>query len=171
MWATILIEHPLPAFRWVAVLLAALAAAAAEARWRGVPSWMTWPLLATGLGAALAAGGLPGLLDAAAGGLLCGAVTAVFAYLAGGQAGAAKLTAGLGTWLGLAWGGGLLIAVALAGSLLGGLQQGLALRLETALGGPVAPLDGGRTPSSIPSVLLGTWLLAGAACLWFLALA
>ena len=169
MWATTLIEHPLPAFRWAAVLAAALAAAAAHTRWGRVPVWLAAPVLAAGLGAALSAGGATGLVDGAAGALLCGSATALLVRWGGGEPGEATLAAGLGAWLGLIWGGGLLVAVGLAASLLGGLQQRITLRLGIVLGVGAASADVDRASSSICSLLIATWFLAGAAGLRVLA--
>jgi hypothetical protein len=165
VWATTLIDHPLPAFRWVAVLAAALGAAAAHARWGRVPLRLAAPVLTAGLGVALSAGGLAGLFDGAAGALLCGSATALLVRWGGGEAGEAAFAAGLGSWLGLIWGGGLLVSVALAASLLGGFQQQVTLRLGIAVGVPTAASDLDRTPSSIVSLLIATWFLTGAACL------
>ena len=129
MWATTLYGQSIPAVQWGTVLGASLAAGILDARSRRIPNWLTGSLLAGGLGHALLVGGGAGLLDATAACLVLAAPYVVLFAFAGGGAGDAKLMGAIGSWLGLVNGAVTLVAVCLAGVVMGLIFAASARRL------------------------------------------
>jgi len=115
VWTSTLWTEGLVPLQWAVVIGASLAAAVSDARRRRIPNLLTLPMLLVGMVAALAFGGLRGLADAGAAGVLL-ALPYLLLYAAGhGGAGDVKLMAAVGAWLGLVNGIVVLFAVALAG--------------------------------------------------------
>ncbi|HZM00182.1 MAG TPA: prepilin peptidase [Planctomycetota bacterium] len=129
MWATTLYGQSVPAVQWGAVIGASLAAAVIDARSRRIPNWLTGALLLGGLAHAGIVGGGTGLLDATAACLVLALPYVLLFALAGGGAGDAKLMGAIGAWLGLVYGTATLVAVCLAGVVLGLLYAASARRL------------------------------------------
>jgi len=131
MWATTLYGQSVPAVQWGAVLGASLAAAVLDARSRRIPNWLTGTLLGSGLVHAGFVGGAAGLLDATAACLMLALPYVLLFALAGGGAGDAKLMGAIGAWLGMIYGTAALVAVCLAGVVLGLAYAASARRLGT----------------------------------------
>jgi len=160
MWVTTLLHHPEPALQWGVVLSASGLAALWDVRTGRIPNLLTAPLLLVGLGASLAAGGLPGLLDGLLGCLMLATPYALLWGFAGGGAGDAKMMGALGAWLGVALGGLSLAAVSLAGVVLALLLAARAGRLRAVLRavgnaakGALIPVFGGGALEDVRSVM------------------
>lgn len=104
---------------WAVVIGAAIVGACTDLRARRLPNALTLPLWLSGLAWGAAVGGIAGFAEALAASVLI-AIPYVFLFLfAGGGAGDAKMMAGVGAWLGIAHGAAALVAVAVAGGLIG----------------------------------------------------
>lgn len=115
MWTSTLWTEGLVPLQWAVVIGASLAAAIADARYRRIPNLLTLPLLALGLLAAFAMGGVRGLADAGAASVML-ALPYLLLYAVGhGGAGDVKMMAAVGAWLGIVNGIVVLFAVAVAG--------------------------------------------------------
>lgn len=100
---------------WCLLVTAGLVASATDLRRMVIPNWLTFPLIASGLGYGAWAAGWSGLGGAALG-MLGASGVFIFNYLAaGGGAGDAKLMMGLGAWLGWEASLTLLLSVAVVG--------------------------------------------------------
>lgn len=104
---------------WAVVIFAAVIGAVTDLRARRLPNALTIPLWISGLAWGACTAGFAGFGEALGASLLI-MLPYVFLFLfAGGGAGDAKMMAGVGAWLGLAHGSAALVAVAIAGGLIG----------------------------------------------------
>lgn len=189
MWATTLLQHPEPALQWGVVLGASCLAAAWDLRSRRIPNLLTGGVWIAGVGAAVAVGGLAGLLDAL---LACCLLATPYVLLwafAGGGAGDAKMMGAVGTWMGVALGALCLVSISLAGVLLAMACAARAGRLRSVLTsvggaarGAMIPVFGSGSPEDVRAVmppvrgaqtfpygiaiLIGNVIAAGVVFLW-----
>lgn len=189
MWATTLYDLSVPAVQWGTVIGASLAAAVLDARSRRIPNWLTGPMLTAGLVYAGFVGGGAGLLDATAACLVLALPYVVLFALAGGGAGDAKLMGAIGSWLGLVYGTGALVAVCLSGVIMGLIYAASAHRLGAVsasmtalLRATIFPFFGAGSLRDVPhmmpsakesqtmpyglAILAGVILTAAGAILW-----
>jgi prepilin peptidase CpaA len=105
--------------QWGAVLGASLTAAVWDLRSRRIPNALTLPLFIAGVAFNAWVGGITAA-SLSMGGAAVAALPFVILFLyAGGGAGDAKLMGAIGAWLGLAQGVAVLLAVVIAGAVLG----------------------------------------------------
>lgn len=104
---------------WAVVLAAACVGAAWDARVQRLPNALTLPLLALGLVYAGVATGAAGVLSALLASVTLALPFIVLWLFAKGGAGDAKMMAAVGAWLGASQGITVLVAVTLAGAVLG----------------------------------------------------
>jgi prepilin peptidase CpaA len=123
-------QYQPPVVMWVAVLAAAGVATIWDLRTRRVPNWLTGPLFVTGLVVAVLSGGVAGVVSATIAALLLAGPYVVLFILARGGAGDAKLMGAAGACLGLQHGVVALLAVALAGVVLGAVYAAQCRRLS-----------------------------------------
>ena len=193
MWFTTLHEHPVPALPWSVAVAATLIAAVTDVRSRRIPNLLTLPLVISGWIVSAVACGVAGFADSFAGTLLLAAPFVILFVFAGGGAGDAKLMGGVGAWLGVVDGFVTLLAVCLAGLVLGVVFAATKRRLGAVLRnvldaawGLIQPVFGGGTlrearadvARALPSVddgqkmpyglaiSAGTLVAAGAAWIW-----
>jgi prepilin peptidase CpaA len=193
MWFTTLHQHPTPALPMAVAVGASLVAAVTDARSRRIPNLLTLPLCLSGWIASGWACGWAGLADSLAATFLLAAPFVLLFAFAGGGAGDAKLMGGIGAWLGVVDGFVTLLAVCLAGLVLGILFAAAKRRLRTVFGnlagaayGLLQPVFGGGTlreargtvARSLPAVedgqkmpygiaiCAGTVVAAGASWIW-----
>ena len=119
MWFTTLHDQPDPLLSWGVAIGASLVAAVTDARSRRIPNLLTLPLVLSGWIRAGVAFGTAGFGDSLAATLLLAAPFVLLFAFGGGGAGDAKLMGGLGAWLGVVDGFVALLAVCLAGMVLG----------------------------------------------------
>jgi Flp pilus assembly protein protease CpaA len=105
--------------QWGAVLGASLAGAVIDVRCRKLPNILTVPVFAAGLAWGAWAGGLAGLGESLAAGVLVMLPFVLLFLFAGGGAGDAKMMAGVGAWLGLDAGIVALVVTMICGVVLG----------------------------------------------------
>ena len=103
------------AIQWGVVLVASLVAAVIDFRTRLIPNWLTFTLFFAGLAYSMWIGGVWGLAEAQAAGILLALPFLLLFVFARGGAGDAKLMGAIGVWLGIASGTIVLVAVAGAG--------------------------------------------------------
>lgn len=104
---------------WMVVLAACALGCFTDLHARKLPNLLTLPLWATGLVYSTVIAGLPGLAGSFGASVLLALPFIILFICAGGGAGDAKMMAGVGAWLGLSHGVPALIAVALAGGVVG----------------------------------------------------
>jgi len=119
MWFTTLHAHPAPLLPWSVAIGASLVAAVTDVRARRIPNLLTLPLALSGWIASTIACGGAGLADSIAATFVLAAPFVLLFAFAGGGAGDAKLMGGIGAWLGVLDGFMTLLAVCLAGMVLG----------------------------------------------------
>jgi Flp pilus assembly protein protease CpaA len=186
---TALWNVPAPACQWSVAIAASFIAAAWDAQTHRIPNWLTGALFLTGVAAAARQGGMAAVGDGLAGCCLAAAPFFLLFVFAGGGAADAKLMGALGMWLGARNGVALLLAVTIAGAVLGicySLMRGSIRRVTANLltlagasfalvTGQVSPQDvSGSLPSPkamqpMPyglSIFTGTCLAAGAVWMW-----
>ena len=136
---------------WAIVLASAACGALVDARQRRLPNRLTLPLWLTGLAFAFGVGGWAGLGVALAASMILMLPYLVLFVFARGGAGDAKMMAAVGAWLGLADGMVALMAVLVAGVLVGvswsiAHREGwvLARNLMTASTGAASAVVTGR---------------------------
>lgn len=137
--------------QWGAVLGASLVAAFTDLRRGRIPNRLTGPLFLAGLIFGVLTGGWAGLADSFCGCVVMAVPFVLLFLLGAGGAGDAKMMAALGTWLGVANGVIVLLAVVLSG-LVWGLGWAFAKRkfrstVERVFWG-IAGLIGVFSPSS-----------------------
>jgi prepilin peptidase CpaA len=160
MWATSLYDHSSPPLQWSLVLGASLAAAIFDARYRRIPNALTGPLWVAGIAYAGWTAGIFGLVDSLAACALLALPYVLLFLFAGGGAGDAKLMGALGTWLGLVYGTGLLVAVSACGVVLGimwatshGRLRAVLTSVSGAAKGLAAPLVGAGSLRDVPNAM------------------
>lgn len=104
---------------WTAAIGFALIGAAFDVRSGRIPNLLTGPALLAGLAAATISGGGSGLVESVYGCVTLGVPFVLLFLFAGGGAGDAKLMAAVGAWIGLSHAVPTLLAVLLAGAVLG----------------------------------------------------
>ena len=105
----------IPWWVWAVLAAAALVASVTDLRRMVIPNWLTFPLILGGLAYGAVSGGWPGLVAAAIGVVVGGAVF-IFNYMtSGGGAGDAKLMMGMGAWIGWEAALTLILCVTVAG--------------------------------------------------------
>jgi prepilin peptidase CpaA len=193
MWFTTLHAHPEPLLPWSVAIGASLVAALTDVRARRIPNLLTFPLALSGWIASAIACGAPGLADSLAATFVLAAPFVLLFAFAGGGAGDAKLMGGVGAWLGVVDGFTTLLAVCLAGMILGVVFAAARKRLGSVLanlrsaafgllqpvfgGGKLASArrdvaralpaadDGQKMPYAL-AISAGTVLAAGASWIW-----
>jgi prepilin peptidase CpaA len=152
MWFTTLHQHPEPFLPWGVAIGATLIAAVTDVRSRRIPNLLTLPLVLSGWIASAWACGRAGFLDSFAATLVLAAPFVLLFAFAGGGAGDAKLMGGIGAWLGVVDGFVTLLAVCLAGMVLGVVFAAAKRRLGAVLHnltgaafGLLQPVFGGGT--------------------------
>jgi prepilin peptidase CpaA len=121
---------------WTVVLVACALGCFTDLRARKLPNLLTLPLWVAGLVYSAIVAGLPGLAGSFMASVLLALPFIILFLCAGGGAGDAKMMAGVGAWLGLSHGVPALVAVALAGGVVGlafSLLRGEARRTFTHL--------------------------------------
>jgi prepilin peptidase CpaA len=193
MWLTTLHAHPEPLLPWSVAIGASLVAALTDVRARRIPNVLTFPLALSGWIASTIAFGTAGLADSLAATFVLAAPFVLLFAFAGGGAGDAKLMGGIGAWLGVVDGFVTLLAVCLAGMVLGVAFAAARRRLGSVLsnlrsaalgllqsvfgGGKLAHArrdvaralptvdDGQKMPYAL-AISAGTVLAAGASWIW-----
>ena len=112
-------NNPMLYIQWGVVLGASLVAAIIDSRSRRIPNVITFPAFVSGLIWAGVIAGFPGVLDALLGCVLLATPFILMFLFAKGGAGDAKLMGAIGAWLGIINGAIALIAVLIAGAVLG----------------------------------------------------
>ena len=118
MWTT-LSNHPVLSLQWGAVIGASLLAAAIDFRTRRIPNWLTGSLFLAGIIWAGWSAGLGGVTDGLSAALLLALPYIILFTIGGGGAADAKMMGALGAWLGVVNGCATLLAVCVAGAVLG----------------------------------------------------
>ena len=177
MWFTILHDHSEPLLPWGVVIGASLCAAVTDARARRIPNLLTLPLVASGWIRAGAACGVAGFGDSLAATLVLAAPFVLLFAFGGGGAGDAKLMGGIGAWLGVVDGFVTLLAVCLAGMVLGVAFAAWKKRLGAVLANLTGAAygflqrslpavdDGQKLPYGI-AISAGTVVAAGFTWIW-----
>ncbi len=177
MWYTTLHDQPAPLLPWGVAIGASLVAAVTDARSRRIPNLLTLPLVLSGWIRSFSVCGAAGLGDSLAGTLLLAAPFVILFAFGGGGAGDAKLMGGIGAWLGLVDGFVALLAVCLAGFVLGVAfavwRKRLGAVLANLTGAAHALLmrslpavdDGQKMPYGI-AISAGTVVAAGFTWIW-----
>lgn len=128
---TVLWNCPTPGWQWAVALCGALIAAAFDVRTRRIPNRLTGSLLLLGAICVTASNGLTGLESGIVGCLLMSLPFVLLFIFAGGGAADAKLMGAIGMWIGAKNGVIALVAVLLAGAILGLLYAFAKRRLQT----------------------------------------
>jgi prepilin peptidase CpaA len=118
MWTT-LSNHPVLSLQWGAVIGASLVAAAIDLRMRRIPNWLTGSLFLAGIIWAGWSSGLRGMGDSLSAAVLLALPYMILFTIAGGGAADAKMMGAVGAWLGMVNGCAALVAVCIAGAVLG----------------------------------------------------
>jgi prepilin peptidase CpaA len=118
MWTT-LSNHPVLSLQWGAVIGASLVAAAIDLRMRRIPNWLTGSLFLAGIIWAGWSAGFRGVADGLSATVLLALPYMILFTIAGGGAADAKMMGALGAWLGVVNGCAALVAVCVAGAVLG----------------------------------------------------
>jgi prepilin peptidase CpaA len=118
---------------WAIILFGCLVAAAYDVQSRRIPNWLTGSLLLGGVIWSASFGGIAGFGNALAACVLLALPFLVLFVFAGGGAADAKLMGAIGAWVGVRHGLVVLIAVLVAGTILGVVYAVIKRRMQSVL--------------------------------------